>query len=1118
MIIVSLVGLFALVRMRAVSAHGYMTSPRSRNLLASEETVWWPQTENDPMPETCPHCLNLGGTLARCGIVQERNYDAPKNALGGPMPTKVQATYHQGQDIIIDVSLTAHHKGHFVFSACPIVAGEIPSQACFDDHKLTFIEDVAWDANFDPNYPERAYIAPMNNPDYVLNPSSSVRVMDFSFKMRLPPDLYGDVVLIQWYYLTANSCVHDGYDQYDWPDGWGTPTADKCGTVSSDGVGSPEQFWNCAEVKILKDANYQQQQQPQPKPTTEVSAAFSVDAVNAGDRKTHDKTIIGYFCSWQWYDRAKLAKPQNMDFSKVQRVNFAFFQTNESGDIFGTDSWADANLLFGPYNWNPQEGSKEYCSWDAPNVKACNHHFYEEGLISLVHAAGATLYPSLGGWTLSDPFPAMAASAVARANFAKNCVKLIEEYDFDGIDLDWEYPGMVDHSGTPDDKGNFKLLLEDVRAALDDLGKIKGRFYGLTAALPCGPDHISNIDIAHTANVLSELNLMTDFFGAWSPTTGVNAPLYYQGWGDEDFNVAACVENWIAGGGKRHKVNIGLPFYGRSFLKAKGLNEPHSGADKNEWGIDDGTPQYYNIVSKLPLMTQMWDEKTWTQLAYFEGGGFVSFDNENAICAKTEFMIKHGLNGGIIWELSGDLMEDLSTPLLDVVNEKLLNPDMSCGQPGEVFTTPLITGGSTSTVSSSSSSSSSESSSAVGSSSALPSTFVSDDAASENPILLFCGEKQDSLNIISAETLVLSFAYELHRPIDGVSEQAAIRSLKKTMLKSIADKLQCRGDFTLRRSLRTKDAHQHIVAVEANLYDTPNKKSPCTIPINHAVPTICHSMIGSMKAYFAQGTPSQTLNNARDELLFFIRTTMSSGAYESVEVRKVIYIEDLSVGVIHSNPPTNSKQVLVWQENDNETSSSSLLTGIVITLSVAFVGLLGFLFMSRRKRRGTMLHNFPHNQVEGAEERNNDEDLESIWQQALNVYKVVEDPTDHTSDDKAGIEGTGRKVSVAVEPEGFLFRPNTNTEPPDSEMAAPVTSESINDEDDEDETKVKESLSMEVQDGDDDGSTASDEKEKKRNIDENEEESLSLEPRDDEGIFGPDTDQGNNYTDTAEID
>ena len=309
------------------------------------------------------------------------------------MPTRIQATYNQGEDIIIDVTLTAHHKGHFTFSACPIVYGEVASQPCFDQHKLMFIEDMLHGANFDPDHPERAYLAPVNNPGYVLNPSSSVGVMDFSFKMRLPPDLYGDIVLLQWYYLTANSCVHDGYEQYDWPDGWEVPSADICGTVSKDGVGVPEQFWNCAEVKILKDANYQQQQQqqqqPQSKPTTEVAAAFSVDAVSVGGHKKHDKTIIGYYPSWQWYDRAKLAKPQNMDFSKVQRVNFAFFQTNESGDLWGTDAWADANLLLGPYNWNPQEGSKEYCSWDAPNVKACNHHFYEEGLIYLVHDAGA---------------------------------------------------------------------------------------------------------------------------------------------------------------------------------------------------------------------------------------------------------------------------------------------------------------------------------------------------------------------------------------------------------------------------------------------------------------------------------------------------------------------------------------------------------------------------------------------------------------------------------------------------------------------------------------------------------------------------------------------------------
>ena len=108
------------------------------------------------------------------------------------------------------------------------------------------------------------------------------------------------------------------------------------------------------------------------------------------------------------------------------------------GDLWGTDSWADPQMLFGPYNWNPPPDSKEYCSWDSANTKNCNNHDYEKGLISLVHAAGGEVYPSIGGWTLSDPFPALAASSEARANFAANCAQMIREYDFDGVS-----PGVV---------------------------------------------------------------------------------------------------------------------------------------------------------------------------------------------------------------------------------------------------------------------------------------------------------------------------------------------------------------------------------------------------------------------------------------------------------------------------------------------------------------------------------------------------------------------------------------------------------------------------------------------------------------------------------------------------
>ena len=50
-----------------------------------------------------------------------------------------------------------------------------------------------------------------------------------------------------------------------------------------------------------------------------------------------NKKILGYYAGWQWYDRDKLASPANMDFRKVQRVNYAFFQPDVSGNIYGTD-------------------------------------------------------------------------------------------------------------------------------------------------------------------------------------------------------------------------------------------------------------------------------------------------------------------------------------------------------------------------------------------------------------------------------------------------------------------------------------------------------------------------------------------------------------------------------------------------------------------------------------------------------------------------------------------------------------------------------------------------------------------------------------------------------------
>jgi len=152
-----------------------------------------------------------------------RNYDRPKNALGGDLAPKIQACYAPGGVVKLDAVLTAHHMGHFSYKACAIKAGEAPSQACFDRNPLTFVEDVLYGSRPDPNYPNRAYIPNANAPfiQKEWNAQLELTTYKFSHRFRLPQGLSGDVVLIQWHYVTANSCLPDsGYRSYNFPQGF----------------------------------------------------------------------------------------------------------------------------------------------------------------------------------------------------------------------------------------------------------------------------------------------------------------------------------------------------------------------------------------------------------------------------------------------------------------------------------------------------------------------------------------------------------------------------------------------------------------------------------------------------------------------------------------------------------------------------------------------------------------------------------------------------------------------------------------------------------------------------------------------------------------------------------
>jgi hypothetical protein len=145
-----------------------------------------------------------------------RNYDTPKNYRGELMPPNIQETYTEGDVITIEAMVTTHHKGHFVISACPIVPLlddpseieehlplRVPTNECFDAYKLNFVSDELYGATPDPNYPERAYLAPA----LVAETKTWTNGVGayYNMKFQLPDGLNGEVVLLQWYYLTANT-------------------------------------------------------------------------------------------------------------------------------------------------------------------------------------------------------------------------------------------------------------------------------------------------------------------------------------------------------------------------------------------------------------------------------------------------------------------------------------------------------------------------------------------------------------------------------------------------------------------------------------------------------------------------------------------------------------------------------------------------------------------------------------------------------------------------------------------------------------------------------------------------------------------------------------------------
>ena len=280
-----------------------------------------------------------------------------------------------------------------------------------------------------------------------------------------------------------------------------------------------------------------------------------------------------------------------------------------------------------------------------------------------------TVEISVGGWRIGG-FSDAAATEAGRRVVADSAAQLVAEYDADGLDVDWEYPGHHESGiqSSPQDRANFTLLLQAIRASLDRVGAAHDRtsanHYTLSIAAADGP-FVSGIDLAAVAPSLDWFNLMTyDFVNAMTPTTGHHSGLHASKLAPADArSTSRAVHQCIAAGVPARKLVIGAAFYGREFAGVQAAHHALYQRYDHFQGILPwpqlkadyiGKQGYVRYRDATAQASWLWNART---------RSFISYDDPQSIAAKTAFVKAHHLGGVMYWEQS----LDPSNELLDAI-------------------------------------------------------------------------------------------------------------------------------------------------------------------------------------------------------------------------------------------------------------------------------------------------------------------------------------------------------------------------------------------------------------------------------------------------------------------
>ena len=276
-----------------------------------------------------------------------------------------------------------------------------------------------------------------------------------------------------------------------------------------------------------------------------------------------------------------------------------------------------------------------------------------------------------------------------RKTFVDNIMKLVKQYNFDGVDVDWEFPGTSGLSGftTEIDQINLNKLLRDLRNAMDSYQEEGGSPYILSAAIPGTSWGSVRFKFKGDANLggindyCDYVNLMSYDLNNTEYTTHLTSCYSSSMSHDYKFGCEYGANKFISLGLDKNKVILGCAGYGKAYKITGTINSSSSTPGLNLSGtltqISGVTGSYASGTIYYSGISELIKTGKYKQYTEYNNGKlvgsylynatdkiFITYDSVEALKAKCELALKNGY-GMMVWAYGEDATDTVVDTIVD---------------------------------------------------------------------------------------------------------------------------------------------------------------------------------------------------------------------------------------------------------------------------------------------------------------------------------------------------------------------------------------------------------------------------------------------------------------------